>query len=535
MNALEEFSACPSCRRLQFILAVCGVLLVPAVALGGAPASAGKPNVILLLADDLGFADVGYHDGEIQTPNIDRLAAAGTRLERFYVAPICSPTRAALMTGRDPMKLGIAYDQIHPWYNGGLPPGIETLPKAFRQAGYQTAIVGKWHLGHTQSHQLPAAHGFDYFHGHLQTNTDYYKHEREGAHDLQENGRPVDMTGRYLTHIQSEQAVRFLKERDAARPFLLYLAFTAPHSPMQAPDETRRLYSHLPEKDFRRTYAAMVHEMDVAIGSVLDTLEAEKLSRDTIVLFFSDNGGYYPFGANNAPLRGQKGQTFEGGIRVPAALRWPRELAAGGQVEERMTVMDVFPTLASAAGIAIPEAPGIDGVDMWPVIRAGAPAPERGAVFFASEIPIPGLIHLAVLDGDWKLVQIVREGQTETRVRDLLFRIDEDPNEERDLSLEHPEVVARLAGQIRAWRSQHPMAGFRGTLVAHPGWVAPYDWAEAVTPGRLLQPEWRNELPFPQALLDATRERGVLVDDAARSRLETEERVRDAAWGSSQP
>jgi arylsulfatase A-like enzyme len=521
-------------RRREIVFAACAVFLLSAPS-RAAPNTPAKPNVVILLADDLGFADVGYHGGEIETPNIDGLARAGVRLDRFYAAPICSPTRAALMTGRDPMKLGIAYDQIHPWYNGGLPPGVETLPKTFQKAGYQTALVGKWHLGHSQAHQLPTAHGFEHFHGHLQTNTDYYEHEREGGHDLQENGRPVDMRGRYLTHIQSEQAVRFLKGRDPDRPFLLYLAFTAPHSPMQAPEETRQLYAHLPEKNFRRTYAAMVHEMDVAIGNVLETLEAEGLDQNTLVLFFSDNGGYYPFGANNAPLRGQKGQTFEGGIRVPAALRWPREVPAGGRIEEMVTVLDVFPTLASAAGIRRAEGDEIDGVDMWPVIHDGALAAERAPVFFASEIPIPGLIHLCVLDGEWKLVQIVREGQTETHVRDLLFRLDQDPNEEKDLSLEQPEIVARLAAKIRRWRSQHPMAGFRGTLVAHPGWVAPHDWAEAVTPQRLLQPAWQNELPFPKALLEATKERGVLVDEAARRQLEAREEERSSGWEAPPP
>ena len=167
---------------------------------------------------------------------------------------------------------------------------------------------------------------------------------------------------------------------------------------------------------------------------------------------------------------------------------------------------------------------------MWPVLRHGETASAPPPIFFASEIPLPGLIHLAVIDPPWKLVQIVHEGQTETQVRNFLFRILDDPNEKENLASRHPEVVDRLAGEIRAWRSQHPMAGTRGTLVPHPGWVAPHDWAEAVVPAAILQPMWKNELPFNKALIDAAAERGVLVDEATRKELEAREEERMKAW-----
>ena len=511
------------------------VLLQSVILLGISPASASvatsnAPNVVILLADDLGWADVGYHDGEIKTPAIDRLAREGVRIERFYSAPICSPTRAALLTGRDPLKLGIAYDQLHPWYNAGLSPEAYTLAEAFAEAGYQTALVGKWHLGHTQAHQLPNAHGFEHFHGHLHTNTDYWKHEREGAHDLQENGKSISRPGEYLTHIQQREAVRFIQERDPERPFLLYVPFTAPHSPMQAPEEAIDRYSHLPEEHFRRTYAAMVDEMDRAIAAILETLDEQEIAKDTLVLFFSDNGGFRNFGALNTPLRGEKGQTFEGGIRVPAIMRWIGQLPAGASTEAQTTVMDMFPTLAAAASVPLNPAAPFDGRNMWPVFRRGETASAPPPIFFASEIPLPGMIHLAVIDLPWKLVQIVHEGQTETRVRNFLFRILEDPNEEKNLAPEHPEMVERLAGEIRAWRSQHPLAGTRGTLVPHPGWVAPHDWADAVVPAALLQPTWKNEQPFNKALIDATAERGILVDEATRKQLEAQEEERTKAW-----
>ena len=502
--------------------------MLTALAVEATAKPSARPNVVILLADDLGWADVGYRGGEIETPQIDSLAAEGVVLDRFYSAPICSPTRAALMTGRDPMKLGIAYDQIHPWYNAGLSPDAYTIADAFRDAGYQTAMVGKWHLGHTQAHQLPGAQGFEHFHGHLHTNTDYYEHARESGHDLQKNGKSVNLEGQYLTHIQAREAVRFIDERDPNKPFFLYVPFTAPHSPMQAPEETIAHYEHLPKKNFRREYAAMVHEMDEAIGAILGALDRQGIADDTLVLFFSDNGGYNGFGGVNTPLRGQKGQTFEGGVRVPAALRFPGRVPAASRYEELVSVMDVFPTLAAAAGVPLQPDAVMDGIDLWPAIGSGKKPPARGPVFFASEIPIPGLIHLAVIDGRFKLVQIVQEGQTETQVASLLFDLEEDPYERNDLAAEKPQTVARLAALIRSWRSQHPMAGLRGTLVAHPGWVAPYDWAEAVTPSRLLQPRWQNELPFPKALIDATAERGVLVNEAERRRLEQEEAAQDA-------
>lgn len=503
------------------------VALVAALGAMSAGAATRRPNVVVLLADDLGWADVGYHGGVIETPSIDQLAADGVRLTRFYSAPICSPTRAALMTGRDPLKLGLAYDQIHPWYNAGLSPDEYTIADAFRAAGYQTALVGKWHLGHTLAHQVPGAQGFDHFWGHLQTNTDFYTHERERAHDLQLNGKSVFAPGEYLTHLEAAEAVRFIRERDRARPFFLYVPFTAPHSPMQAPQATIEKYAALPQKNSRRVYAAMVDEVDQAVGAILGALDDEGLAEDTIVLFFSDNGGSNIFGGVNTPLRGQKGETWEGGIRVPAVLRWPAQLAAGGTMDQMTTAMDVAPTLARAAGVAFEPPRSIDGQDMWPALSDGQPVPRGSPVAFASEIPLPGVIHLAIFDGPWKLVQIIQEGQTEIRLASFLFEIQADPNERRDVAADHPDQVERLSGLLREWRRQHPMAGTRGTLVAHPGWVAPKDWAEAIVPARLLQPRWKNELPFSQELLDATAHRGVLVDPEQRKALLEAERERN--------
>jgi len=495
------------------------VAVALAFALVAGSATAAQPNVVILLADDLGWADVGYHDGEIETPSIDRLAEEGVRLEHFYSAPICSPTRAALVTGRDSLKLGIAYDQIHPWYNAGLAPDALTIAEIFRTDGYQTGLVGKWHLGHTFEHQTPNAQGFDHFWGHLHTNTDFFEHVRESGHDLQQNGKSVHAPGEYLTHLEAREAVRFIKERDRRKPFLLYVPFTAPHSPMQAPEATIEKYAALPRASFRRTYAAMVDEMDQAVGRILTALDDEGIAKDTIVLFFSDNGGSNIYGGTNTPLRGQKGQTFEGGIRVPAVLRWPGRLEAGAVMDQRMAVTDVLPTLARAASVRVPTTAEIDGENMWPALTRGQRVPRRHPIAFVSEIPIPGLIHTAIFDGRWKLVQVIQERQTETVVRDFLYDVDADPNEETDLSKRHGAVLARMQRLMTEWRKQHPLGGTRGTLVAHPGWVAPRDWAEAVLRSELMQEDWQNELPFSKELYDATEHRGMLTDEKTKHRL----------------
>jgi arylsulfatase B len=484
-----------------------------------APTPRTQPNVVIMLADDLGWADVGFHGGQIETPSVDSLARDGVQLDRFYVAPICSPTRAAIMTGRDPLKLGIGYDQIHPWYNAGLAPDETTIAETFRAGGYQTGMVGKWHLGHTQEHQLPNAHGFEHFYGHLHTNTDFFGHKREGAHDLQQNGKSVFEPGKYLTHIEAREAVRFIRERDPDKPFFLYVPFTAPHSPMQAPPEVIEKYASLPAGKYRREYAAMVDQVDVAVGEILAEIERAGLSDDTIVIFLSDNGGSNPFGGQNQPLRGHKGETFEGGIRVPAVMRWPGVLKAGEKFEQVTSGMDLLPTLAAAAQVSLKTTRALDGQDMWSALRDGKVVPRAKPLYFVSEIPLPGYIQVGVIDGEMKLVQKIFEGQTETRVQTYLFDLDADPYEQIDLAKSRPEEAARLATRIREWRSQHPMAGTRGTLVAHPGWVAPYDWADAVVPNAKLQPNWKNELPFSADLLKATESRGVLVDEATRKQL----------------
>jgi arylsulfatase A-like enzyme len=465
-------------------------------------AVAERPNIIIMVADDIGWSDVGFHGGEIDTPTLDRLAAEGVHLSRFYTTPICSPTRAALMTGRDPIRLGVAYGVIMPWMNIGIHPEEHFMPESFLAAGYQTAMVGKWHLGHSLQAYHPNERGFEHFYGHLHTEVGYFPpFGNQGGKDFQQNGVSIERDG-YESFILADEVSRFIRERNQARPFFIYMPFIAPHTPLDAPqdlqdkyaeledtreparsrntDETRKIARLTGQPSARAMYAAVVDGMDQAIGRVLDTLDAEGIADNTIVLFFSDNGGaaYATGGADNVPLRGGKGETWEGGIRVVSVMRWPDKLKAGSEMDQIMTAMDVFPTLADAAGVA----PGndrfeLDGRSMWPAIASGKRIPREQLVYFASETPIRGSFMLTAFNDHWKLVQEVEQGLLSADVTNHLFRINEDPYEYNNLAAEYPEVVEKLAGKIHYWRTLYPVAGTRSELVPPPGWRAPRDWS----------------------------------------------------------
>lgn len=471
--------------------------LLSAQALGDA-----RPNIIIMLADDLGWSDVGFHGGDIDTPSLDRLAAEGVELSRFYTTPICSPTRAALMTGRDPMRLGVVYGVIMPWMNHGIHPAEHFMPQTFQAAGYQTAMVGKWHLGHSLQAYHPNERGFDHFFGHLHTEVGYFPpFGNQGGKDFQLNGQSISRDG-YESFILGDEVSRYIRERDTQKPFFIYMPFIAPHTPLDAPQELQDKYADLPDNrkparskntdqsrqinrimlqpSARPMYAAVVDGMDQAIGKVLTTLDEEGIADNTIVLFFSDNGGaaYATGGADNVPLRGGKGETWEGGIRVVSALRWPAKLEAGQKMGQIMTAMDVFPTLAEAAQLT----PGngqfaLDGRSMWPAIAQGKTLPRQDLVFFASETPIRGSFMFTAFNDSWKLVQEVEQTLLSASVTNYLFDIDSDPNERNNLAEAHPDVVQEMAEEIHYWRTLYPVSGTRHELVPPPGWRAPKDWA----------------------------------------------------------
>lgn len=473
--------------------------------------AAERPNVVVIVADDLGWADVGYHGGNIDTPSLDRLAEQGVQLNRFYTTPICSPTRAALMTGRDPMRLGVAYGVIMPWDNIGVNPAEHFMPESFGAAGYQTAMVGKWHLGHAQMTYHPNERGFEHFYGHLHTEVGFYPpFANVGGKDFQVNGVTADDEG-YETYLLADEVSRYIRERDTQKPFFIYMPFIAPHTPLDAPaelqekykdidtdlpparsnqtDSTRRISKMLMRESARPMYAAVVDGMDQAIGQVLNTLDEEGLSDNTIVLFFSDNGGaaYSYGGADNAPLRGGKGETFEGGIRVVSLMRWPEKLQGGQIFDQVMTVMDVFPTLADAAGVDPLNTFEFDGSSLWPSISEGTTHTREDMIMFASEIPIYGSFKLTAFDNTWKLVQEMEQDQLSTTVTNYLFKIADDPNEYNNLAAEYPDIVVSMSKAISEWRALHPVSGTRSVLIPPPGWRAPKDWASYPRPLEDLQ------------------------------------------------
>ncbi|MEM9704726.1 MAG: arylsulfatase [Pseudomonadota bacterium] len=477
---------------------------------------APAPNVIILLADDLGWADVGYRGSDIETPNLDRLAAEGMRLERFYATPFCTPTRAALMTGKDPIRMGVAHAVLMAWDNGGVSPVEHFMPETFKGAGYQTAIVGKWHLGHTIEQHTPNARGFDHFYGHFNTDVDYFSHSFASGYDFQENGVSVRHDGEYATDVHGDQAVRYIKElRDPSAPFFLYVPFLAPHSPVQAKDEDIAKYGgrlDLPGSP-KKTYAAMVDSMDQAIGRILDALTEENLAENTIVLFFSDNGGFKGFGASNDPLRGQKLTPFEGGVRVNALLRWPAVIPGGVINDAVVSVLDVFPSLAEAADVTPQNTREIDGVSRWDAILGAGAIQRKDPLFFTSNISVYNVFQYGVLDGPWKLYQKVDHQRRSTSVETMLFNVWGDPNESTDVSADNPQIVERLQNLLDKRLAQHPVGGTYVKIQPHPGWRAPLDYAAAVLPAESVNEDaWSGFGPLKSRVLQQTYgERGRII------------------------
>lgn len=416
------------------------------------------PNIVIVYADDLGYGDVGcFGSTDIRTPHLDRLATSGMRLTNWYSnSPVCSPSRAALLTGRHPVHAGV--QEILGGKRGtpGLPPQ-ETLASLLKARDYTTGIFGKWHLGVADGF-TPLDRGFDRHFGFRAGCVDYYSHifywgqGLNPVHDLWDGDREVWDNGRYLTEVIAEKAVEFIDE-NAKRPFLCYVPFNAPHYPMHAPKQYVDRFPELPDE--RRIMAAMISAMDDGVGHILDALEANGLTENTIVFFSSDNGpstesrnwlngeeiSYH--GGSTGGLRGNKGSLFEGGIRVPAILSWPGRIQPGGDIDEPAAMMDLLPTLLSACGIERPL--DVDGADLLPLLAGDDAGGERS--LFWEYGP-----QLAVRRGDWKLVLSPREHLGGPFVLDrMLVDLAADPAETTDRADEHPQLAAELHDELMAW------------------------------------------------------------------------------------
>ena len=418
---------------------------------------APRPNILVVVTDDLGWGQPGFNGGtEVGTPNLDRLANEGVKLTQFYVSPGCSPTRSALLTGRHYWKTGGVKEAATRGLDVGVLLDERLMPEALRDAGYETWAIGKWHLGQWHLGHLPLQRGFNHHYGMYSGFITYGSHRHLGGLDWHRNGRPVVERG-YSTFLKAEEAVQLIGRHDGRDPFFLYLAFNAAHGPDGAPEEYVERYADATEPVQR----AQVKALDDALGWVLGALEGKGVLDDTLVVYLNDNGGTARAGGN-APYRGLKGSFHEGGIRVPAAMRWPGGIPEGSESDALLHVVDVFPTLAGLAGASTTDGLPLDGLDAWQAISAGAESPRQELAHSRRVMRV----------GDWKLLDTngASYGRRWSSTRQL-YNIADDPYEETNLAGSEPakvaELRARLAHHREAARGPAPAAQMPEGLVTY--------------------------------------------------------------------
>jgi len=436
-------------HRLALAAAVCslGTALAPVAFAAATPA---KPNFLLILADDLGYGDVStYAARDVRTPHLDRLAAEGLAFTAMRAnCTVCSPTRAAILTGRYADRVGvpgvIRTQPENSW--GYFAPGVTTLPDRLRAAGYTTAIVGKWHLGLT-SPNLPNERGFDFFHGFLGDMMDSYTtHLRHGQNYLRRDREVITPVG-HATDLFTDWSAAYLRERGRdKKPFFLYLAYNAPHFPIEPPaawlEKVKQRDPALP--DARARNIALVEHFDDGIGRVLAALREAGLERDTLVVVTSDNGGSLPHAQSNHPWRDGKQSHYDGGLRVPFMARWPGVIAAGSRSDYAGLTFDAGATFIEAAGVARPA--DLDAVSLLPILRGGAPDPQPRDLYFVRREGGPaygGKSYEALIRSDWKLMQNSPYAPHE------LYNLKADPQEQNNVIKQHPAIARDLETALR--------------------------------------------------------------------------------------
>jgi arylsulfatase A-like enzyme len=428
-----------------------------------------RPNIVIFIADDTGFNDVGYHGSVITTPHIDRLASQGLVLDQHYVYPVCSPTRAALMTGRPPSRFGIM-GPLQPYTDFRFEKGTPMLASVLKSAGYETCLDGKWHLG-MEPDQLPNCFGFDHSYGYTGPWIDSYsllvgnwRGDGSGIRHWHRDGQLIEELG-HVTDLITQEAVSFISERrDRSKPFFLYVAYSAPHVPCQEPKKYTDPYEGIIENNSRLFFAAAMTHLDESMGEITSCLEEEGLTENTIVIFMSDNGGqrggdYGTTGSgwmappdeynmayalsdslgDNTPLRNWKGSLYEGGIRVPSFVRWTGRFNPG-TIEIPVHVCDWLPTLAGLAGAEVPPEMHAEGMDVMPILDGNPPVGDRVLYWNSSR-------QQAVRKGPWKLIRSETRGD-EKQERFELFNIDQDPVEAEDLSSAQPDLMQSLKAEL---------------------------------------------------------------------------------------
>ena len=444
-------------------------------------AEPSRPNIVVLLSDDMHWQNPGFNGGPVSTPNLDRLAREGTQLTQFYVHSVCSPTRASFLTGRYPFRTGME-ERSHGNDVAGMLTDERTMADALHDAGYYTAIIGKWHLGNWHKHHLPMQRGFDYQYGLYGALVGYYTKSRERFYDWHRNEQVLREEG-YTTDLIGQEATKVIESLDTEKPFFLYIPFTATHGPDEAPealvDQYRKVAAtqldDLPRsrREFYAKKYAMLDLMDQAIGRILASLETRGVLDNTLVVFFNDNGGRI----ENPPYRGGKGKTFEGGVRVPCLVRWLDQIPAGRRAAGMMHVVDLYPTLLGQARASLDQPLPLDGMDMWDTITLDEESPRREVVH-----SLPGehidTGPISIRHGAYKLV----DGS--------LFNIEQDPAETNDLATKHPDIYQslhqRLLQLVNERRTPETHTNITKTIsepllvfgkeenANPPAWLAPY-------------------------------------------------------------
>lgn len=419
-----------------------------------------RPNIVMVLADDLGYNDVGFQgSADIKTPNLDRLAAAGTTFSSAYVVhPFCGPSRMGLLSGRYPYEFGAPYN-LPPNSSGmytdqGMPASETMISTVLKEAGYRTGIMGKWHLG-TQPEHHPNRRGFDDFYGFLGGGILYFgpyvaNNETGTVWDYkrypEHNGKDIThLTDKdYMTDVLSGEGVRFVNESaDKEDPFFLFMSYNAPHTVLAAKEEDLALFPELTGK--RQTYAAMVYALDRGVGQIVDALKKTGQYENTLIVFFSDNGGRTDQGANNHPLRGVKGDTTEGGYRTPMFFHWPGVVSAGKEFEHPVSALDLYPTFTRLAGATVPANKELDGKDIWDAVQQGV-NPREGEMIYTVRHR-NGFSDLGARVDGWKLV---RSGKSWN-----LFNLDSDIEESNDIGGKHPDRLKEMISDVQQLCESH--------------------------------------------------------------------------------
>lgn len=462
----------PQRTPLAFLVLSCVLLLSPLPCM-----AQGKPHILYITVDDLGWKDVGYHGGTVKTPHIDRLAQNGFRLERFYVQPYSGQTRAAAMTGRYPMRYGFQTLAPQPFSSYGLPIDERILPRALKDAGYRTALIGKWHLGHAKREFWPTQRGFDHHYGSLMGEIDHVrKTARDGTPDWRRNDKLIKEEG-YVTALLGKEAVSYISRHVPGMPLFMHLSFPAPQAPYQAPSEYLERAGEARD-EAQRAYHAMIMAVDDQIGRVLAALEARGMADNTLVIFHPTCGGGLklksPTGdgdprfdaADNGHFKQGRGSFYEGAVRVGAIAWWANRVQPGSTIELAHAV-DLYPTLLRLTGVGLEQKKPIDGLDIWPLISEGAPSPRKEVLVNVEEF------RGALISGSWKLiVHATLPGRTE------LYHLHGDPSEENDQSAASPDKVKELSKRLTELAWEMAPAKYLEDLLKARRSDAPMVWGE---------------------------------------------------------